>query len=87
MGTYLVGATSSYEFRARIKTELWSMAVEQFRSISAHHKKKQLALKAEFLKRVKVKGRSLGKIVENSEIDALALASRSESYNTGGIIV
>ena len=52
--TYFLGIASSYTFRARVKTDLWSMTVIEFLSISTYHRKMQLAVKAEFLKRVSI---------------------------------
>eukprot|EP00804_Cyclotella_cryptica_P025507 CCRYP_012002-RA/>CCRYP_012002-RA protein AED:0.06 eAED:0.06 QI:1626/0.88/0.9/1/1/0.9/10/1012/1142 len=83
----LYGCPRSATLRARQFCKLWYISRTAFRAITSRFKRLRLETKIESLKKVNINGKSLNEVLSESEIDTLALATITESYKAGHVII
>jgi len=83
----LYGCPRSATLRARHDCKLWKIDRRAFRGITGKFKQGRMVTKAEFLKKVKIGNKVFGVVLTNSEINAMASATQTQTYQKGDVIV
>ncbi|EJK74322.1 hypothetical protein THAOC_04007, partial [Thalassiosira oceanica] len=83
----LYNCPRSATLRTGFDCKLWGISRAAFRAITSQFKQRRTDAKVSFLKKVKIKNKLLSDVLSDSELNALALATLTESYKAGDTIV
>lgn len=83
----MYGSPRAATIRAKTDCILWSIDRRAFRGITASHKQKRNEIILEAIRKVKISGNVLGDVLRSSDIDAMALATQSDSFKKGDVII
>jgi cGMP-dependent protein kinase len=83
----MYGSPRAATIRAKSDCVLWSLDQRAFKGISTSHKQKRDEIILDTLRKVKIGDSVLGDVLEPSELDAMALATQSDSFFKGDVII
>ncbi|KAL7544276.1 hypothetical protein ACHAWF_007660 [Thalassiosira exigua] len=83
----MYGSPRAATIRAKADCILWSLDRTAFKGITASHKQKREEIILETIRKVKIGDNVLGDVLRQSDIDAMALATQSDSFKKGHVII
>ena len=83
----MYGSPRAATIRAKTDCVLWSLDRRAFKGITASHKQKREEIILETIRKVKIGDNVLGDVLRSSDIDAMALATQSDSFEKGDVII
>ena len=83
----MYGSPRAATIRANSDCVLWCLHSQQFKGIIRSHKQKREEIIVETIRKVKVGGSVLGDVLHPDDIDAMALATESDSFEKGTVII
>lgn len=83
----MYGSPRAATIRANTDCLLWSLHSQQFKGITKSHKQKRAEIIVDTIRKVKVGGSVLGDVLHPEDIDAMALATESDSFEKGTVII
>jgi cGMP-dependent protein kinase len=83
----MYGSPRAATIRAKSDCVLWSLDQRAFKGITTSRKQKRDEIIRETLRKVKIGDSVLGDVLEPSDIDAMALATQSDSFCKGDVII
>lgn len=83
----MYGSARAATIRAKSDCVLWSLERRAFKGITASLKQKRDEIIRETLRRVKIGDSILGNVLKPSDIDAMAVATQSDSFQKGNVII
>ncbi|KAL3763492.1 hypothetical protein ACHAW5_010884 [Stephanodiscus triporus] len=83
----MYGSARAATIRANSDCVLWSLDQRAFKEITTSHKQKRDEIILETLRKVKIGDSVLGDVLEPSDINAMALATQSDSFCKGDVII
>ncbi|KAL7515539.1 hypothetical protein ACHAXN_013422 [Cyclotella atomus] len=83
----MYGSPRAATIRANSDCVLWSLHSQQFKGITKSHKQKRVEIIIDTIRKVKIGGSVLGDVLHPDDIDAMALATESDSFEKGTVII
>jgi len=83
----MYGSPRAATIRAKSDCVLWCLDSQQFKGITRSHKQKREEIIVETIRKVKIGGSVLGDVLNHDDIDAMALATESDSFEKGTVII
>lgn len=83
----MYGSPRAATIRAKTDCVLWSLDRRAFKGITGSHKQKREEIILETIRKVKIGDNVLGDVLRSSDIDAMALATQSDSFEKGDVII
>ncbi|KAL3823217.1 hypothetical protein ACHAXA_003496 [Cyclostephanos tholiformis] len=83
----MYGSARAATIRAKTDCVLWSLDQRAFKGIINSHKQRRDEIILDTLRKVKIGDSVLGDVLEPSELDAMALATQSDSFFKGDVII
>ena len=83
----MYGSARAATIRAKSDCVLWSLDRRAFKGITASLKQKRDEIIRETLRKVKIGDSVLGNVLKASDIDAMAVATQSDSFQKGDVII
>lgn len=83
----MYGSARAATIRAKLDCVLWSLDRRAFKGITASLKQKRDEIIRETLRKVKIGDSVLGNVLKASDIDAMAVATQSDSFQKGDVII
>ena len=83
----MYGSPRAATIRASSNCVLWCLNSQQFKGITRTHKQKREGIIVETIRKVKIGDNVLGDVLHPDDIDAMALATQSDSFEKGSVIV
>ncbi|KAL9188431.1 hypothetical protein ACHAXT_006809 [Thalassiosira profunda] len=83
----MYGSPRAATIRAKTDVALWSLDRRAFKGITGSHKQKREEIILETIRKVKIGDNVLGDVLRSSDIDAMALATQSDSFVKGDVII
>ncbi|KAL7543970.1 hypothetical protein ACHAXR_013465 [Thalassiosira sp. AJA248-18] len=82
----MYGSPRAATIRAKTDCVLWSLDRRAFKGITGSHKQKREEIILETIRKVKIGDNVLGDVLRSSDIDAMALATQTDSFEKGDVI-
>ena len=83
----MYGSPRAATIRAKTDCILWSLDRRAFKGIIGSHNRKREEITLETIRKVKIGDNVLGDVLRSSDIDAMALATQSDSFGKGDVII
>lgn len=83
----MYGSPRAATIRARTDCALWSLDRNAFKCITGSYKKKREGIIIETIRKVKIGDQVLGEVLDSSAVDAMALATQSDEFQKGDVII
>lgn len=83
----MYGSARAATIRAKSDCVLWSLDRQAFKGITASLKQKRDEIIRDTLRKVKIGDSVLGNVLKASDIDAMAVATQSDSFQKGDVII
>lgn len=83
----MYGSPRAATIRAKTDCVLWSLDRRAFKGITGTYKQKREEIILETIRKVKIGDNVLGDVLRSSDIDAMALATQSDSFHKGDVII
>mmetsp|Transcript_32112 Transcript_32112/g.67940 ORF Transcript_32112/g.67940 Transcript_32112/m.67940 type:complete len:738 (+) Transcript_32112:222-2435(+) len=83
----MYGSPRAATIRAKTDCVLWSLDRTAFKGITGSHKQKREEIILDTIRKVKIGDNVLGDVLRSSDIDAMALATQSDSFEKGDVII
>ncbi len=83
----MYGSPRAATIRAKSDCALWSLDRNAFKFITASYKKKREGIILETIRKVKIGDQVLGEVLDSSAVDAMALATQSDEFRKGDVII
>lgn len=83
----MYGSPRAATIRAKTACVLWSLDRRAFKGITNSHKQKREEIILDTIRKVKIGDNVLGDVLHSSDIDAMALATQSDSFKKGDVII
>ena len=82
----MYGSPRAATIRAKTDCSLWLLDRKAFKGITGSHKQRREEIILDTIRKVKIGDNVLGDVLLSSEIDAMALATQSDSFGKGDVI-
>lgn len=83
----MYGSPRAATIRANTDCVLWSLNSQQFKGITTSHKRKREEIIVDTIRKVKIGGSVLGDVLHPEDINAMATATESDSFEKGTVII
>eukprot|EP00579_Thalassiosira_antarctica_P002729 CAMPEP_0201876002 /NCGR_PEP_ID=MMETSP0902-20130614/7809_1 /ASSEMBLY_ACC=CAM_ASM_000551 /TAXON_ID=420261 /ORGANISM="Thalassiosira antarctica, Strain CCMP982" /LENGTH=718 /DNA_ID=CAMNT_0048403167 /DNA_START=106 /DNA_END=2262 /DNA_ORIENTATION=- len=83
----MYGSPRAATIRAKADCVLWSLDRRAFKGITGSHKQKREEIIIDTIRKVKIGDNVLGDVLRSSDIDAMALATQSDTFEKGDVII
>jgi cGMP-dependent protein kinase len=83
----MYGSPRAATIRAKTDCVLWCLHSQQFKGITRSHKQKREEIIVETIRKVKIGGSVLGNVLHPDNIDAMVLATETDSFEKGAVII
>ena len=83
----MYGSPRAATIRAKSDCVLWSLDRKAFKGITGSHKQKREEIILDTIRKVKIGDNVLGDVLHSSDIDAMALATETDSFSKGDVII
>lgn len=83
----MYGSPRAATIRAKTDCVLWCLHSQQFKGITRSHKQKREEIIVETIRKVKIGDSFLGDVLHPDDIDAMALATETDSFQKGAVII
>jgi len=83
----MYGSPRAATIRAKVDCVLWSLDRREFKGITASHKRKREGIILDTLRKVQIGDNVLGDVLRPSDLDAMALATQSDAFGEGDVII
>lgn len=83
----MYGSPRAATIRAKSDCVLWYLDRRAFKGITGSYKQKREEIILDTIRKVKIGDNILGDVLHSSDIDAMALATQSDTFNRGDVII
>ena len=83
----MYGSPRAATIRAKTDCALWSLDRNAFKCITGSYKKKREGIILDTIRKVKIGDQVLGEVLDSSAVDAMALATQSDEFRKGDVII
>ena len=83
----MYGSPRAATIRAKTDCALWSLDRNAFKCITGSYKKKREGIILDTIRKVKIGDQVLGEVLDSSAVDAMALATHSDEFRKGDVII
>mmetsp|Transcript_27104 Transcript_27104/g.56432 ORF Transcript_27104/g.56432 Transcript_27104/m.56432 type:complete len:740 (-) Transcript_27104:275-2494(-) len=83
----MYGSPRAATIRAKADCVMWSLDRRAFKGITGSHKQKREEIILDTIRKVKIGDNVLGDVLRSSDIDAMALATQSDAFGKGDVII